>query len=145
MKDFFDNLGFYLILGGLFIWYFFSEMLITVPVTQKDDTLIKEVILKQKEDTYGYLREQLDIEVFSDNEVREIAECSDKKIIEFIESFPDTYSITTPEFSSQQQLNQHVEEIINRKVPELNFGISEWTNTATNSCMSDVKLKEIQF
>ena len=115
-------------------------MLITVPVTQKDDMLIKEVIQIQREDSYAYLREQLDADVFSNNEVREIAECSDKKIIEFVESFPETYSIETPKFSSQEQLNQHVEEIFSRKVPELNYGLSKWTQIATNSCMSDVKL-----
>ena len=140
IRDFLDNLGFYLIIGGLFVWYFFSEMLITVPVTQKDDMLIKEVIQIQKEDSYIYLREQLDADVFSNNEVREIAECSDKKIIEFVESFPETYSIETPKFSSQEQLNQHVEEIFSRKVPELNYGLSKWTQIATNSCMTDVKL-----
>lgn len=140
MKDFLDNLGFYLILGALFIWYFFSEMLITVPITQKDDMLIKEVIQIQREDSYAYLREQLDADVFSNNEVREIAECRNKEIIEFVESFPETYSIATPEFSTQEQLNQHVEKIFSRKVPELNFGLYEWTKTATSSCMDDVKL-----
>ena len=144
MKNLLKKIGFYLLIG-LGIFFFLQDRIITISdEPETDSELVIDAIYMHKEKNFIFLRERFDRMNWDDDEIRYIADCADKKVIEFIKDHPETYDKTLPKLETQNQLNEHYERVIRRKVPELNFGISRWMDIATTSCMEDIKLGPIE-
>ena len=107
-------------------------------IKQSEYDMLKEVLIFQKEMDYEWLRGDLDPNVWSDDEVRTLADCVFDEQIDFLDMAKDEYAALVPEFRDVESRNIYYENLVQRKLySAYSFGDNMWSSTTR--CMGEVK------
>lgn len=104
--------------------------------------LLKKITIIERERDYKWLRNDLDEKVFSDTEVKEIAECIHIESLDFLDSFKVEYQKQVPRINNEDEKINYLEELMKKPIiNEDGFGNYVWK--FTTRCMNEIKLDNI--